>query len=229
MLKAKTKPKVVKPSIKKQKAIPKYPKKHQDKHVRNFPQTTGTIQTSSPPRPLYSSGGGIPYLSSLESYGITNKPPYYLQSLMAKTSLSDYSQPSPSQTSTVLTGGNPMSGGAKITEKTFPSQAQTQSVQYVDLVAPAKSGNSETQPDYIALEPDITGNIQQPKNKMKNELIERAEYRKKNNIPAEKKVSEMMKMEQHGFIKPTPSSKRLRGDPYVPQGPPPKYNEMRKK
>jgi hypothetical protein len=210
MLKSKTKPKVVKPKIKKTVSIAKYPKQHQDKHVRNFPQTTGTIQTSLPPRPLYSSGGGIPYLSSLESYGITNKPPYYLQSLMAKTSQNDYTQPAQAQTSSVLTGANPMSGGAKITEKTFPPQAQTQSIQYVDLVAPAKSGNSETQPDYIALEPDITGNIQQPRpsNKMKNELMERVEYRKKNNIPAEKKVSEIMKMEQHGFIKPKPN---LRG------------------
>jgi hypothetical protein len=210
MLKSKTKPKVVKPKIKKPVSIAKYPKQHQDKHVRNFPQTTGTIQTSLPPRPLYSSGGGIPYLSSLESYGITNKPPYYLQSLMAKTSQNDYTQPAQAQTSSVLTGANPMSGGAKITEKTFPPQAQTQSIQYVDLVAPAKSGNSETQPDYIALETDIMGNIQQPRpaNKMKNELIERAEYRKKNNIAADKKVSEIMKMEQHGFIKPKPN---LRG------------------
>jgi hypothetical protein len=224
MLKSKTKPKVVKPKIKKTVSIAKYPKQHQDKHVRNFPQTTGTIQTSLPPRPLYSSGGGIPYLSSLESYGITNKPPYYLQSLMAKTSQNDYTQPAQAQTSSVLTGANPMSGGAKITEKTFPPQAQTQSIQYVDLVAPAKSGNSETQPDYIALEPDITGNIQtRPANKMKNELIERAEYRKKNNIAADKKVSEIMAMEQHGFIKPTPSSKRLRGEKA------PKYNELRKK
>lgn len=202
MLKAKTKPKVVKPKIKKTKPIPKYPKQHHDKHVRNFPQSTGLIQTSSPPRPLYSSGGGIPYVSSLDSYGITNKPPYYLQSLMAKIAQSDYTQPVPTQTSSVLTGGNPMSGGAKITEKTFPSQAQTQSVQYVDLVTPAKSGNSETQPDYLTLQPEITSKS------MKDKLVERADYRKKNEIPPEKRVSTMMKMEQHGFIKPKPN---LRG------------------
>lgn len=220
MLKAKTKPKVVKPKIKKTKSIPKYPKPHHDKHVRNFPQTTGLIQTSLPPRPLYSSGGGIPYLSSLESYGITNKPPYYLQSLMAKTTQSDYTQPVPSQTSTVLTGGNPMSGNEG-KKKLFPEQGQTESVQYVDLVAPAKSGNSETQPDYLTLQPEIKS--------MKHTLMERADYRKKNEIPAEQKVSEMMAMEQHGFIKPKPTPKTLRGEAYVPQGPPQKYNEMRKK
>jgi hypothetical protein len=207
MLKSKTKPKVVKPKIKKQISIPKYPKLHQNKHVRNFSHSTGLFQTSLPPRPLYSSGGGIPYLSSLESYGITNKPPYYLQSLMAKTTQSDYTQPVQSQTSSVLTGANPMSGNEG-KKKLFPKQAQTESVQYVDLVAPAISGNSETQPDYIALQP------------MKQTLMERSEYRKKNNIPAEKKVSQMMKQ------KPT---KTLRGEAYVPQGPPQKYNEMRKK
>lgn len=213
MLKSKTKPKVVKPKIKKTVSISKYPKQHQDKHIRNFPHTTGLIQTSLPPRPLYSSGGGIPYLSSLESYGITNKPPYYLQSLMAKTTPSDYTQPVQSQTSSVLTGANPMSGNEG-KKKIVPKQAQTESVQYVDLVAPAKSGNSETQPDYISLQPEIKSKP------MKQTLMERSEYRKKNDIPAEKKVSEMMKQ------KPT---KTLRGEPYVPQGPPQKYNEMRKK
>ena len=201
MLKSKTKPKVVKPKIKKTVSIPKYPKPHQDKHIRNFPQTTGLIQTSSPPRPLYSSGGGIPYVSSLEGYGITNKPPYYLQSLMAKTSPNDYIQPVQSQTSSVLTGANPMSGNEG-KKKIFPEQGQTESVKYVDLVAPAKSGNSETQPDYISLQPEIKSKS------MKDKLVERSEYRKKNDIPPEKSVSTMMKMEQHGFVKPKPN---LRG------------------
>lgn len=211
MLKAKTKPKVVKPKIKKTKPIPKYPKPHHDNHVRNFPQTTGLIQTSSPPRPLYSSGGGIPYVSSLESYGITNKPLYYLQSLMAKTAQSDYMQPVPSQTSSVLTGANPMSGNEG-KKKLFPEQGQTESVQYVDLVAPAKSGNNETQPDYLTLQPEMkpspsskNSDVRKP---IKKTLMERADYRKKNDVPPKQTVSEMIKMEQHGFIKPKPN---LRG------------------
>jgi hypothetical protein len=195
MLKAKTKPKVVKPKIKKSVSIPKYPKPHHDKHVRNFPQTTGTIQSSLPPRPLYSSGGGIPYLSSLESYGITNKPPYYLQSLMAKTAQPDYTQPVQAQTSSVLTGANPMSGGTKITEKTFPEQAQTNSVQYVDLVSPAKSGNSETQPDYVMINSDVP--VKKSPQQVKDMLMERVEYRKDRNIPPEMKVSQMMRFQQH--------------------------------
>jgi hypothetical protein len=216
MLKSKTRPKVVKTKVKKQVQIPKYPKPHHDKHVRNFPHSTGLIQTSSPPRPLYSSGGGIPYLSSLESYGITNKPPYYLQSLMAKTTQPDYIQPVPTPTSSVLTGSNPMSGGPKTP---FPEQTKAQSVQYVDLVAPALSRNNENQPDYVALQPDFKTKRKVMKDKpMKDKLIERSEYRKKNNIPAEQKVSPIMETNKltektvkdlsiHGFVKPSPSSK----------------------
>jgi hypothetical protein len=208
MLKSKTKPKIVKPKIKKHKTISKYPYPHHDKHFRNFPHSTGLIQTSSPPRPLYSSGGGIPYLSSLESYGITNKPPYYLESLMAKTTQPDYIQPAPASTSTVLSGSNPMSGGPKTP---FPEQTKAQSVQYVDLVSPVSSRNNESQPDYITLQPEIKS--------MKDKLIERSEYRKKNNIPANEKVSPIMETNKlmkktgkdlsiHGFVKPKPN---LRG------------------
>lgn len=202
MLKAKTRPKVVKPKIKKNKPIPKYPKPHHDKHVRNFPHSTGLIQTSAMPRPLYSSGGGIPYLSSLESYGITNKPPYYLESLMAKTTTPIYTQPTPVQTSSVLSGANPMSGGPKTP---FPEQTKAQSIQYVDLVSPVSSRNNENQPDYITLQPEIKS--------MKDKLIERSEYRKKNNIPANEKVSPIMQktvkdLTIHGFVKPKPN---LRG------------------
>jgi hypothetical protein len=212
MLKSKTRPKVVKTKVKKQVQIQKYPKPHHDKHVRNFPHSTGLIQTSLPPRPLYSSGGGIPYLSSLESYGITNKPPYYLESLMAKTTTPTYIQPTPTPTSSVLTGGNPMSGGS---QTPFPEQTKAQSVQYVDLVSPALSRNNETQPDYVSLQPDFKSK----RKVIKDKLMERSDYRKNNNIPAEQKVSSIMETNKtiqktvkdlsiHGFVKPKPN---LRG------------------
>ena len=216
MLKAKTKPKVVKPKIKKQiKTIPKYPtallgvqtpkraKQHHDKHVRNFPHSTGLIQTSLPPRPLYSSGGGISYTSTFESYGITNKPPYYLQSLMAKTTEPNYTQPAQAQTSSTVSGSNPMS---KPDTRQFETQTKSETVNYVDLVAPKKKGDDTTQPDYITLQP-------LPKQPIKEKLMERAEYRKKNNIPESVKVSPMireekMKEKRKEFIK---EKKRLRG------------------
>jgi hypothetical protein len=245
MLKSRMRPKVVKTKVKKQVQIPKYPKPHHDKHVRNFPHSTGLIQTSLPPRPLYSSGGGIPYLSSLESYGITNKPPYYLESLMAKTTTPDYIQPAPTPTSSVLTGGNPMSGGPKTP---FPEQTKVQSVQYVDLVSPVSSRDNENQPDYVSLQPDFKSKRKVMKDKsMKDKLMERSEYRKKNNIPANEKVSPIMEINKlmektvkdlsiHGFVKPKPKptpkptpKQTLRGIPEEIQGPPEKSNELRKR
>jgi len=168
-----------------------------------FTHNTGMAQSSNIPRATIS-GGGIPYTSTFETYGITNKPPYFLESLLPQNIRPNYEMPMQAKTSTPVSGGNPMN---EAKPKDFQEQGKSQNVQYVDLVAPAKKGNSETQPDYVMIETDVMGNIQQPRpaNKMKNELIERSEYRKKNNIAPEKKVSEIMKMEQHGFLKPKPN------------------------
>ena len=181
-----------------------------------FSHNTGMAQSSDVPRARMS-GGGIPYTSTFESYGITNKPPYFLESLLPQNIRPNYEMPTQSKTATTISGANPMN---EAKPKDFKEQGKSENIQYVDLVAPSKKGNSETQPDYIALQPEIKP--------MKDKLVERAEYRKKNNIAPETKVSEMMAMEQHGFIKPKPT-KTLRGEPYVPQGPPQKYNEIRKK
>lgn len=187
-----------------------------------FTHNTGMAQSSNIPRATIS-GGGIPYTSTFESYGITNKPPYFLESFIPQNIRPNYEMPMQAKTSTPVSGGNAMN---EAKPKDFQEQGKSQNVQYVDLVAPAKKGNSETQPDYVIIETDVMGNIQP--NKMKNELIKRSEYRKKNNIPPEKKVSDIMAMEQRGFLKQNPT-KTLRGEPYVPQGPPQKYNEIRKK
>ena len=204
MLKTNMKPKVVKPSPssenlgvrkpkdKHHKQIPKY-KQHHEKQKQGFfpafPHSNGLITSSAPPRPLYSSGGGIPYTSTFESFGITNKPPYFLQSLIAKTTQSDYEIPVKPQTSSTKTGMNTMNGNEGKT-KEFPMQGKTESVQYVDLVAPSKSQNIDNQPDYLAL--------QFTKQPIKEKLKERAEYRKKNNVPPNVEVSKMMKKRLRG-------------------------------
>jgi hypothetical protein len=124
-----------------------------------FTSNTSVAQTSNPPRPQYSSGAGIPYTSTLESFGVSNKPPYYLESLIAKDTQPKYTQPVQSSSSSVLVGSNPMNGGSSvITTTSFPTQGKSESVQYVDLVAPAKKGNGETQPDFILLN-DMDDNI----------------------------------------------------------------------
>jgi hypothetical protein len=190
MLKANTKPKVVKPKTKHHKVIPSYTQHHKTKKMGffpNFPHATAMAQNSAIPRPLYSSGGGIPYTSTFESYGITNKPPYFLQSLIAKTTQSDYEIPVKPETSSTKTGMNPMNGNEG-KRKQFPEQGKTEAIQYVDLVAPAKSQNIDNQPDYIALQPS--------KQPIKEKLMERAEYRKKNEIPVDVKVSSIMKKEK---------------------------------
>lgn len=114
-----------------------------------FSHNTGIVQTTSPVIPHYSSGG-IPYTSTLQSYGITNKPPYYLESLMQKPIEPDYQIPTKPETSTTTKGSNPMS---KPTTKTFVEQTKPESVSYVDLVEPKKKGDETTQPDYVSLVP----------------------------------------------------------------------------
>jgi hypothetical protein len=142
----------------KQKKVSKAKRVQQPKRITTqgffnpFTSNTSVAQSSIPPRPQYSSGGGIPYTSTLESFGVSNKPPYYLESLIAKDTQQKYIQPVPSTSSSVLVGSNPMNGGSSvITTTSFPTQGKSESVQYVDLVAPAKKGNGETQPDFILL------------------------------------------------------------------------------
>ena len=170
-----------------------------------FPHKIGISNTTNNYVPHYTTSGGIPYTSTLESYGITNKPPYFLESLIPQTQ-SNYQQPVPSQTSTTVSGGNPMNNAKT---KTFETQTKPESVDYVNLVSPETKGNKETQPDYVALVPMKT----KPRQTMKEKLIERSEYRKKNDIPESVKVSPMirkenMKEKQKEFIK---EKKRLRG------------------
>jgi hypothetical protein len=188
----------------------KQPKRKRTTTRVGLPMNTG-IQTTSVP--VANSYGGIPYTSSQSQFGLTNKPPYLLESLIAKAPPTNYLQPTPAPTATTINGGN-LKNEPKL--KDFQEQGKTQPVDYVDLVAPSKSGNSETQPEYITLQPESK--------LMKQTLVKRSEYRKKNEIPPEKRVSTMMKMEQHGFIKPKPT---LRGG--IVQGPPEKYNELRKR
>lgn len=216
--KQKKAPKAKKPRVKKPLPIHQ---EHQSSHYATkqihtqgffnpFPHNTGKAQTSSTSIPHYSSGSGIPYTSTFDSYGITNKPPYFLESYIAKTTEPNYLQPVPSQMSTTVSGSNPKN---KPEIKTFETQTKPESVQYVDLVLPAKSQNNENQPDYINLQPEKE---RKPKQTMKEKLMERAEYRKKNDIPESVKVSPMIREEKmkeverkrKEFIK---EKKRLRG------------------
>jgi hypothetical protein len=185
-----------------------------------FTHNTGMAQSSNIPIARMT-GGGIPYTSTFESYGITNKPPYFLESFIPQNIRPNYEMPKQSKTATTISGANPMN---EAKPKDFKEQGKLQNIQYVDLVEPSKVGNSETQPDYITIETDIMGNIQ-PANKMKNELMERVEYRKKNNIPPEKKISSLMFQEKNNKKR----KNTLRETEEKPQGPPEKSNEFRKK
>ena len=115
-----------------------------------IPTQTNAIQSHAP-QITHQMTGGIPYTSSLESFGVSNKPPYFLESFIAKSSPMTYSIPVPSPTSTTLTGANTMT---EIKPKAFEEQTKSQSVDYVDLVEPYKKGNMETQPDFILLNND---------------------------------------------------------------------------
>jgi hypothetical protein len=178
---------------------------HSQGFFNPFAHNTGVATSSSSSIPHYTSSGGIPYTSIFESYGITNRPPYFLESYILKTTEPNYQKPTPSQTSTTKTGSNPMS---KPKTNTFETQTKSETVNYVDLVAPKKKGDETTQPDYITLQPETTGKT------MKEKLIERAEYRKKNEIPEDVKVSPIMKKEEKKTEKIKESlkeRKRLRG------------------
>jgi hypothetical protein len=175
---------------------------HTHGYFNPFAHNSGVATSSSSSIPHYTSSGGIPYTSTFESYGITNKAPYFLDSFITKNAEPNYQQPVPSQTSTTLSGSNPMSIPKT---KTFETQTKTDTVDYVDLVAPATKGNKENQPDYVSVVP--------MKQTMKDKLIERAEYRKKNDIPESVKVSPLIKKEKmnekrNDFVK---EKKRLRG------------------
>jgi hypothetical protein len=171
-----------------------------------FSHNTGMVQSSNVPQARPASGG-IPYISTFETYGISNKPPYFLESLLPQNIKPNYEIPTQSQTGTTISGGNPMN---QPKAKEFIEQGKTQVVDYINLVAPSKKGNSETQPDYISLQPVKAEQQTKP---IKERLMERSEYRKKNNISPEKKVSEIMtahggpealhraKMEEHGFLR----------------------------
>lgn len=159
---------------------------HTKGYFNPFVHNSGVATSSSSSIPHYTSSGGIPYTSTFESYGITNKAPYFLESFITKNAEANYQQPMLSQTSTTLSGSNPMS---KPKTETFETQTKSESVNYVDLVAPKKKGNDTTQPDYIALQPLA-------KKTIKEKLIERAEYRKKNDIPESVKISPLIKQEK---------------------------------
>jgi hypothetical protein len=216
MLKSNFKPKVVKPKTKHHKPIPKYTQHHKKEKMGffpNFPHSNGLIQDSAPPRPLYSSGGGIPYSSTFQSFGITNKPPYFLDSLIAKSSTSNYEMPVKPETSSTLTGMNPMNGNEGKT-KQFPTQAKTQSVQYMDLVAPAKSKDAETQPDYVALTP--TKKVEQSSTFSKGKDKEINENRRMGNEEVGQRITEhklkRKKEIKENILKRIETKKNLRGE-----------------
>lgn len=143
---------------------------HSKGYFNPFAHNSGVATTSSSLIPHYTSSGGIPYTSTFESYGITNKAPYFLDSFITKNAEANYQQPIPSQTSTTLSGSNPMSTPKT---QTFKTQTKTDTVDYVDLVAPASKENKETQPDYITLQPQQLTKKEKRENKMMgNEEIE---------------------------------------------------------
>lgn len=195
-----------------------------------FPHNTAVTQSSNIPQAPRGSSGGIPYTSVFETYGITNKPPYFLESYIPKTTESTYKQPAPAQTSTTISGSNPMS---KPKTNTFESQTKPDSINYVDLVDPAQKGVMESQPDYINIQPSNWDSMTKKKirkekqnekkenmmmgkeeqfqkiqPKRKDTLLERAEFRKKNTVPESVGVSPLIK-EKKDII--NEKRKRLRG------------------
>lgn len=157
MLKSKSKTpkrKAPKKKVSKQKKV-KINKHHKNvyetKTISHFiPTQTNAIQSHAPQIP-HQMTGGIPYTSTLETFGVSNKPPYFLESLISKSSPMSYSMPVTSTTSTTTSGSNTMSESKP---KMFEEQTKPTSVDYVDLVEPFKNGNKETQPDYILLNDD---------------------------------------------------------------------------
>jgi hypothetical protein len=197
--KQKKTPKAKKPRVKK--ALPlhqQYQASHyQTKQITTqgffnpFTHNTGMAQSSSIPQARMTMGG-IPYTSTFESYGISNKPPYFLESLLPQNIRPNYEMPKQSPTATTVSGGNPMN---EPKPNQFQEQGKSENVQYVDLVAPAKQGNSETQPDYVMINSDVP--VKKSPQQVKDMLMERVEYRKDRNVPPEMKVSQMMRFQQH--------------------------------
>jgi hypothetical protein len=135
----------MKPKIKK---VKQQKRKRTTTRVR-LPMNTGIQSTAVP---VANSYGGIPYTSSQSQFGLVNKPPYLLESLIAKAPPTNYLQPTPAPTSSVTQGANIMTQ-----TRSMVNQTKTQSVDFIDLVNPAKKGNNETQPEYLML------NTTQPK------------------------------------------------------------------
>ena len=158
--------------------VQQYQESHYKTHQINtkgyfnpFAHNSGVATSSSSLIPHYTLSGGIPYTSIFESYGITNKAPYFLDSFITKNAEANYQQPIPSQTSSTLSGSNPMSTPKT---KTFETQTKTDTVDYVDLVAPATKGNTESQPDFISVVPmkTLTKKEKNENKMMANEEIE---------------------------------------------------------
>jgi hypothetical protein len=128
--------------------------------------TQSIINESHIPHPTsHQKQTGVPYTSVFDNFGITNKPPYFLESLIAKTQPMIYEIPIPSQTSTTLNGANNKS---QPIPKLFEQQTKSKSVDYIDLVQPAMNGNAETQPDYVLFENEA----KKKSRRMKNEMTE---------------------------------------------------------
>jgi hypothetical protein len=160
----------MKPKIKKVKQV----KRKRTTSRVTLPNNTNIQSTSVP---VANSYGGIPYTSSQSQYsqfGLVNKPPYLLESLIAKAPPSNYLQPVASQTTSVTQGGNIMTQ-----TRSMANQTKTQSVNFIDLVKPAKNGNNETQPEYLMI------NTTQPKKSSIN-----------NEEKVAKKLTEMKKQEK---------------------------------
>jgi hypothetical protein len=164
----------MKPKIKKVKQVKR---KRATTRVR-LPMNTGIQSTAVP---VANSYGGIPYTSSQSQFGLTNKPPYLLESLIAKAPPTNYLQPTPAPTSSVTQGGNIMTQ-----TRSMVNQTKTQSVNFIDLVNPAKKGNNETQPEYIMM------NTTQPKKSSIN-----------NEEKVAKKLQQIKKQEKIGNLRNT--------------------------
>jgi hypothetical protein len=126
----------------------KYHKTKETIETQGYLIPNNPIVTDSQPPQIHHqmTGGGIPYTSVFDNFGITNKPPYFLESFIAKTAPMTYSIPTPSSMSTTISGSNPMTQSKT---KMFEEQTKPKSIEYVDLVEPSLNGNKETQPDYV--------------------------------------------------------------------------------
>jgi hypothetical protein len=218
MLKSKSKT----PKRKAQKKKVNKAKRHKiNKHHKNnyetqtvshfIPTQTNAIQSHAP-QITHQMTGGIPYTSSLESFGVSNKPPYFLESLIAKSSPMTYSMPVPSSTSTTLTGANTM---IEPKSKAFEEQTKSQSVDYVDLVEPYKKGNMETQPDFILIDNEESNDPYYGNDaKYTEELTIKDKTKRKRRTKLEmdayrlaKQKAEMEMTDEERMLKKTPNTK----------------------